>query len=60
MIGVFVSDEDGVEMIEVAFDGGETGKSFAFTEASVNKDAGAFGFEQSKIARAAGRQNGDT
>ncbi|HEY1471137.1 MAG TPA: hypothetical protein VGF61_19000 [Candidatus Acidoferrum sp.] len=59
MIGVFVSDEDGVEMIEVAFDGGETGKSFAFTEASVNKDAGAFGFEQRKIARAAGRQDGD-
>jgi len=59
MIGVLVSDEDSVEMIEVAFDGGEAGKSFAFTEASVDKDAGAFGFEQGKIARAAGRQDGD-
>jgi hypothetical protein len=59
VIGVFVSDEDGVEMIEVGFDGGEPGESFAFTEASVNKNAGAFGFEQSKIARAAGREDGD-
>jgi hypothetical protein len=59
VIGVLVGNEDGVEMIEVAFDGGETSESFAFTEASVNKDAGAFGFEQSKIARAAGRQNRD-
>jgi hypothetical protein len=55
VIGVFVSDEDSVEMIEVRFDGGETSESIAFTEASVNKDAGAFGFEQGKIARAAGR-----
>jgi hypothetical protein len=59
VIGVFVSDEDRVEMIEVRFDGGEASKSFAFTEASVNKDAGAFGFEQGKIARAAGRENRD-
>ena len=41
VIGVFVSDEDSVEVIEVAFDGGETSESFAFTEASVNEDAGA-------------------
>ncbi len=60
MIGVLVGDEDGVEMIEVGFDGREAGESFTFTEASVNKDAGAFGFEQSKIARAAGRQDGDS
>ncbi len=46
-------------MIEVGFDGREAGESFTFTEASVNKDAGAFGFEQSKITRAAGRQDGD-
>jgi hypothetical protein len=59
MIGVLVCDEDCVEAIEVGFDGGEPGESFAFTEASVNQDAGAFGFEQSKIARAAGRENRD-
>jgi hypothetical protein len=46
-------------MIEVGFDGREAGESFTFAESSVNKDAGAFGFEQSKIARAAGRQDGD-
>jgi hypothetical protein len=55
VIAVLVSDEDSVEVIEVAFDGGKAGKSFAFAEASVNKDAGVFGFEQGKIARAAGR-----
>jgi hypothetical protein len=55
VIGVFVSDEDSVEVIEIAFDGGEASKGFAFTKASVNKDAGVFGFEQGKIARAAGR-----
>ena len=46
-------------MIEVGFDGREAGESFTFAESSVNKDAGAFGFEQRKIARAAGRQDGD-
>ncbi len=60
VIGVFVSDEDSVEVIEVAFDGGETSERFAFTKASVNEDAGMFGFEQGKIARAARRKNGDT
>jgi hypothetical protein len=59
MIGVFVGNKDSVKMIEVGFDGGEPGESLAFTEASVDKDAGAFGFEQSKIARAAGRENRD-
>jgi hypothetical protein len=59
VIGVLVSDEDSVEVIEVAFDGGEASESFAFTEAGVDKDAGASGFEQSNIARAAGRQNRD-
>jgi hypothetical protein len=54
VIGVLVSDKDGVEVIEVAFDGGEASKSFAFAETSVNKDASAFRFEQGKIARAAG------
>jgi hypothetical protein len=47
VIGVFVSDEDGVEAIDVALDSGEAGESFAFPEAGVNEDAGGFGFEQS-------------
>jgi len=46
VVGVLVSDEHGVEAVNVAFDGGEAGKGFAFSEAGVNEDAGAFGFEQ--------------
>ncbi len=46
VVGVFVSDEDGVESVNVAFDGGETCEGFTFSEAGVNEDAGAFGFEQ--------------
>jgi hypothetical protein len=56
---VFVSDEDGVEMIEIAFNGSEAGESFAFAEAGVDKDAGSFGFEQCEIARTSGGQDGD-
>jgi hypothetical protein len=59
VIGMLVGDEDGIEMFEVALDGGESSKGFAFAEAGVHKDAGAFGFEQGEIARTAGRKNGD-
>ena len=46
MVGVFVGDEDGVETVDIASDGGEAGEGFAFSKAGVNEDAGAFGFEQ--------------
>jgi hypothetical protein len=46
VIGVFVGNENSVEAINVALDGSEAGESFAFSEAGVNEDAGAFGFEQ--------------
>ena len=46
MIGVLVGDEDCVEAIDAALDSGEAGESFTFSEAGVNEDAGAFGFEQ--------------
>jgi len=59
VVGVFVSDENGVEAVNVSLDGGETGESFAFAEACVDEDAGGFGFEQSEIARTAGSKNGD-
>ena len=59
MIGMFVSDEDGVEVIDFAADGGEAGKRFPFAQTGVNEDAGAFCFQQSEIARATGRQNGN-
>jgi len=60
MIGMLVGDEDSVEMIDVALNGGEAGESFAFAEAGVNEDAGAVGFQQGKIAGAARRQDGNT
>ncbi len=59
MIGVLVGDEDCVEMIEAALDGGKPSEGFAFAEPSIYKDAGAFGFEQREIARTARSQNGD-
>jgi hypothetical protein len=46
VVGVFVGDQHGVETIDVALNSGEAGESFAFSEAGVNEDAGAFGFEQ--------------
>ncbi len=59
MVGVFVSDQDGVEAIDFATDGGEAGEGFAFAEASVDENAGGLGFEQGEIARTAGREDGD-
>jgi len=49
MIGMLVSDEDGVEAIEVTVDSGKAGESFAFAKASVDEDARAFCFEQRQI-----------
>lgn len=59
VVGVLVSDKDGVEVIEFAAGCGEAGYRFAFTEAGVDEDASALSFKQRKIARAAGRQNGN-
>jgi hypothetical protein len=58
VVGVFVSDQDGVEPVKLPADGREAGEGFAFSKAGVNEDAGAFGFEQSSVARTAGRKNG--
>jgi hypothetical protein len=59
VVGVFVGDQDGVEAIDFATDGGEARKGFAFAEAGVDENAGGLGFEQGEIARTAGRENGD-
>ena len=59
VVGVLVSDQDGVEVVKFPADGSEAGQGFAFAKAGVNKDAGAFSFEQRGIARTAGRKNGD-
>lgn len=57
MVGVFVGDQDGVEVADFGSDRGEPREGFAFSEPGINEDAGAFGFEQREIARAAGRKN---
>jgi hypothetical protein len=59
VVGVFVSDQDGVEMVKFPADSRETGQGFTFSKAGVHEDAGAIGFEQRSVARAAGRKNGD-
>lgn len=59
MVGMFVGDQDGVEMFEFPVDSGKPRQGFAFAKASVDKDAGAFGFEQRQIARTARRKNGN-
>ena len=46
VVGVLVGDEDRIEAIDVAFDGGEASEGFAFTEAGVNEDSGGVRFEQ--------------
>ena len=46
VVGVLVGNEDGIETVNIAPDGGEAGEGFAFSKAGVNEDAGGFGFEQ--------------
>ena len=59
MVGMLVSNEHGVEAVEVAFDGRESGEGFALAKAGVNKDAGGFRFEQRDIARTARGEDGN-
>lgn len=59
VIGMFVSDEDAVNLIERDAAGGKAGKGFAFAEAAIHQETGTRGFEQSDVARTAGSQDGD-
>src|SRR6266446_4716109 len=58
VVGVLVSDEDAVEMLDGFFDGGEPRERFAFAEPGVHQESGALRLKQREVARAAGRQNG--
>ncbi len=58
MIGVFVGNEDAVDVLDGSFDGSEPGKCFALAKTGVNEEAGPLGLEQRKVARAARRQYG--
>ena len=59
VVGVLVGDEDGIEAVDVALNGGEASESFAFSEAGVNENAGGFCFEQGEIARTARSEDRD-
>jgi hypothetical protein len=59
VVGVFVGDEDGIEMVEIALNGSEASQGFAFAQTSVYQDASAVRFEQGDVARTAGSEYGD-
>jgi hypothetical protein len=44
VVGVFVSNQDAVEAVNVSFNRGKPRQGFAFPETSVDKEAGAPGF----------------
>jgi hypothetical protein len=58
VVRVFVRNEDGVEMLNIFFDGCEPCQRFALAQSGVHEEAGALGLEQRDVARTAGRQNG--
>jgi len=59
MVAVLVSNEDGVEPVNIAANGGKAGEGFALAKTSVDEDASAFCLQESDVARATGRQNGN-
>jgi len=59
VIGMFVSDENTVEVIDILFDGREACERFAFAQTAVHQEASSPGFEQRYVARTAGRQDGN-
>ena len=58
VIGMFVGDENSVDLIESNFAGGQPGKSFAFAKSAINEEAGARSFEQRDVAGTSGSQDG--
>jgi hypothetical protein len=44
VVGVFMSDQDAVEAVNVSLHGGKPRQGFAFPETCVHKEAGAPGF----------------
>src|SRR5208282_1592611 len=60
MVGVLVSDQDGVHALGArAAQRFEAPQHFLLAKAGVDEEGGAPGFEQRRVARAAGGQNGD-
>jgi hypothetical protein len=60
VVGVFVGDENGVEMVDFSLNGREASKGFTFAKAGVDEDASGTRFQQGKIAGTARSQDGNT
>jgi len=58
VIGMFVGDENSVDLIESNFAGGQSGESLALAKAAINEEAGARSFEQRDVAGTSGSQDG--
>ncbi len=57
MVGMFVGDDDAVEPVDGAFDGGEAPEGFFFAQAGVHQKAGLGSLEQRAVAGAARGQD---
>jgi hypothetical protein len=51
---MFVSDQYRVKLVDVYFQGGKAGQRFAFSQAGIDEDAGAFTFKQCEISGTTG------
>ena len=60
VIGMLVSDENSVDLIESNFAGGQSGEGFSFAKSAINEEAGARSFEQRDVAGTSGSQDGYT
>lgn len=58
VIGMFVGDENSVDLIESNFAGGQSGEGLALAKAAINEEAGARSFEQRDVAGTSGSQDG--
>jgi hypothetical protein len=57
VIGMFVRDEDAVQVFFAFANGIEAGDEFFTAEAGIDKDAGAFGGNECGVAGTAAREN---
>ena len=59
MVGMLVGDQDAVHALRLlAAERFESAQKFLAAESGVNEEGGALGFEQRRVARAAGSENG--
>src|SRR5437016_2239641 len=59
VVGVFVSDQDAVNVLDGSFHGREARKRFALAQSGIHEESGSPGLEQRDVPRAARRQDGN-